>query len=108
MPATLEALSHGALLLPPDQRVALAYRLLISVETELELGADAAWEARIARRNTRVDARESLPSALDDDEDGVAEALRRDAELDADPSIGITLEQLDNQLRHTRGASEQQ
>ena len=37
----------------------------------------------------------SLPSVLDDEDEGVAEALRRDAELDADPSSSISLEQLE-------------
>jgi putative addiction module component (TIGR02574 family) len=59
MPATLDALSHDALVLPPDQRIALAYRLLVSVEPDPEPGADAAWEAEIARRITRFDAGES-------------------------------------------------
>jgi len=40
----------------------------------------------------------SLPSVLDDDDEGLAEALRRDAELDANPSSGISLEQLDQQI----------
>ncbi len=40
----------------------------------------------------------SLPPVLHDDDEGVAEALRRDAEFDADPNIGITLEQLDQQI----------
>ena len=40
----------------------------------------------------------SLPSVLHEDDEGVAEALRRAAELDADPNIGITLEQLDDQI----------
>ena len=44
----------------------------------------------------------SLPSVLHEDDEGVAEALRRDAELDADPNIGITLEQLDQQIRSRR------
>ena len=61
MPTTLDALSHDALVLPPDQRVALAYRLLVSVEPEPELGADAAWESEIARRIARFDAGESQP-----------------------------------------------
>ncbi len=61
MPATLEALSHDALVLPPDQRVTLAYRLLVSVEPEPEPGADAAWEAEIVRRIARFDAGESQP-----------------------------------------------
>jgi len=59
MPATLDALSHDALVLPPDQRVSLAYRLLASVELDPEPGADAAWEAEIASRIARFDAGES-------------------------------------------------
>ena len=37
---------------------------------------------------------DSLPAVLADDDDGVAEALRRDAEMDQDPGAGMTLEQL--------------
>jgi len=59
MSATLDALSCDALVLPPDQRVALAYRLLVSVEPEPEPGADAAWEAEIAQRIARFDAGQS-------------------------------------------------
>ena len=36
----------------------------------------------------------SLPAVLADEDEGVAEALRRDAELERDPSQAITLEQL--------------
>jgi putative addiction module component (TIGR02574 family) len=36
----------------------------------------------------------SLPPAFEDDDDGLAEALRRDAEMDADPSMCITLDEL--------------
>jgi putative addiction module component (TIGR02574 family) len=36
----------------------------------------------------------SLPAVLADKDEGIAEALRRDAELERDPSTGITLEQL--------------
>ena len=59
MPATLDALSHDALVLPTDQRVALAYRLLVSVEPVPEPGADAAWDDEIVRRIARFDAGES-------------------------------------------------
>lgn len=38
MPPTLDALAHDALILPPDERVALAYRLLVSVEPGPEPG----------------------------------------------------------------------
>ena len=37
---------------------------------------------------------ESLPALLHDDDEGLAEAHRRDAEMDNDPSIGLTTEQL--------------
>ena len=59
MSATLDALAHDALVLPPDQRMALAYRLLVSVEPEPEPGPDAAWEAEIAQRIARFDAGQS-------------------------------------------------
>ena len=61
MSATLEDLSQDALVLPEDQRVALAYRLLVSVEPKPEPGADAAWEAELAARIGRFEAGESRP-----------------------------------------------
>jgi len=45
---------------------------------------------------------QSLSSVLHDDDEGVAEALRRDAELDANPDSGITIYQLDHQIRARR------
>ena len=36
----------------------------------------------------------SLPPVLYDEDDGIAEAIRREAEMDADPSMCITLEEL--------------
>ena len=59
MSAALDALSQEALSLPTDQRLALARRLLDSVDLEPEPGAEAAWEAEIARRIARFDAGES-------------------------------------------------
>lgn len=44
----------------------------------------------------------SLPSVLHDKDDGIAEALRRDAELDANPDAAVTLEQLDQQISARR------
>lgn len=41
------------------------------------------------------------PIAFDDDE-GVAEALRRDAELDANPSVAMSLGDLDLQIQQRR------
>jgi len=49
-----------------------------------------------------VDRLESLPSPLHDDDDGIAEAVARDAALDQDPASGITLEQLDEQVARPR------
>jgi putative addiction module component (TIGR02574 family) len=40
----------------------------------------------------------SLPPVLHDADEGIAEALRRDAELEANPSLGLSLEQLDAQI----------
>ncbi len=41
---------------------------------------------------------QSLPAVLHEEDDGLAEALRRDAELDADPSMGMTLQELKQSL----------
>ncbi len=41
---------------------------------------------------------QSLPSVLHDEDEGIAEALRRDAEFDADSEAGISLEQLDQRI----------
>jgi hypothetical protein len=39
---------------------------------------------------------ESLPGVLWDEDEGIAEALRRDAEMNANPEQGISLAQLDS------------
>jgi hypothetical protein len=44
----------------------------------------------------------SLPSVLYDEDEGIAEALRRDAELDANPSSGVSLKQLNGQIERRR------
>ena len=63
MPATLDAVAHDALILPPDQRLALARQLLASVDLEPEPGAEAAWEAEIVRRIARFKAAAIAPRA---------------------------------------------
>jgi putative addiction module component (TIGR02574 family) len=44
----------------------------------------------------------SLPPVLHDEDEGIAEALRRDAELEANPVGGLSLEQLDRQVERRR------
>ena len=44
----------------------------------------------------------SLPSVLHDEDEGIAEALRRDAELDAEASSVIPLKELDEQIERRR------
>ncbi|HAF15856.1 MAG TPA: addiction module protein [Blastocatellia bacterium] len=45
----------------------------------------------------------SLPRILSDEDEGVAEALRRDAEIEADPAQTISLAQLDSHIQSWRG-----
>jgi len=45
-----------------------------------------------------TDLLQTLPGVLSDDDEGLAEALRRDAELDADPSTGIEWAALKKEL----------
>ena len=46
---------------------------------------------------------DSLPPILSDGDQGVAEAQRRDAEIEADPSQSISLAELDSQIQGRRG-----
>ena len=46
---------------------------------------------------------ESLPGVLSDEDEGIAEALRRDAELEANPDRAISPAQLDAQIKSRRG-----
>jgi hypothetical protein len=71
--ATITEIEQLALDLPEDQRAILAAHLL-----------------------------GSLPSVLHDEDEGIAEALRRDGELDANPALGLSLEQLDEQIKGRR------
>ena len=44
----------------------------------------------------------SLPSVLHDEDEGVAEALRRDAEFEVNPSLGMSLEELNQRIERRR------
>jgi putative addiction module component (TIGR02574 family) len=54
------------------------------------------------RAKLAADLLDSLPGVLADEDEGIAEALRRDAEIDSDPSQAITLAQLDSQIQNRR------
>ena len=71
--ATISEIEKLALALPEQQRAILAASLL-----------------------------ESLPGVLSEEDEGIAEALRRNAEIDADPEQAISLTQLDSQIRRRR------
>jgi putative addiction module component (TIGR02574 family) len=67
---TSSEVEQEAMRLPEAQRATLAWRLL-----------------------------DSLPAVLSETDEGVAEALRRDAELERDPAAGLTLDQLRRALK---------
>jgi len=46
---------------------------------------------------------ESLPGVLSDEDEGVAEALRRDAEIDRGGAKAISLSELDSHIQDRRG-----
>lgn len=73
MVAAVEELEKQILELPEEQRALLAASIL-----------------------------DSLPGILSDQDEGVAEALRRDAELDAHPEQALSLEQLDRSIHNRR------
>ena len=69
MVAILETVSRDARILPPDQRLQLAHRLLESVDregaAEAVIKAEEAWDGEIARRLARHDVGETkaIPAA---------------------------------------------
>ena len=72
--ATILEIEKLALTLPEKQRATLAANLL-----------------------------DSLSGVLSDEDEGLAEALRRDSELDANPHEAISLASLDEQIKSRRG-----
>ena len=54
------------------------------------------------RAKLAADLLDSLPGVLSDEDEGVAEALRRDAEIERDPKQTVTLAQLDSQIQSRR------
>jgi hypothetical protein len=52
---SIEDLASEAALLPKDQRFTLAYRILSSVEPEVEAAIEAEWDLEIRKRIDRFD-----------------------------------------------------
>ena len=44
----------------------------------------------------------SLPPVLYDEDEGIAEALQRDADFEANPDLGISLKELDQKIERRR------
>ena len=55
------------------------------------------------RAKLAADLLDSLPGVLSDEDEGVAEALRRDAEIEVNSGQTISLTQLDSQIQNRRG-----
>ena len=58
MSESVDTIVAEAVLLPPDQRLTLAYKILTSVEPEPCLETDAEWDREIRERMARYDAGE--------------------------------------------------
>jgi hypothetical protein len=65
---------------------------------ELALGLSEAQRAVLATHLLG-----SLPAVLHDEDEGLGEALRRDAELTVNPVSGLSLDQLDQRIADRRG-----
>ena len=76
------------------------YTLPMSTITEVEkLALDLSETDRALLAAHLLD---SLPAVLHDKDGGIAEALRRDAEIDANAKSGMSLEQVDAQVAQRR------
>ncbi len=70
------------------------------MDTPLEIEKLALGLPERQRATLAANLLESLPAILSDE--GVAEALRRDAELEADPAEAISLAELDSHIQTRR------
>jgi len=70
---------------------------MATIVEKLALGLPDSERAVLAAHLLR-----SLPSVLHDEDEGVKEALLRDAEFDANPEVGITLDPLNQQIAARR------
>ena len=73
----------------------------MSTIIEIEkLALDLSEEERATLAANLLD---SLPGILSEEDDGVAEALRRNAEIEANADEAISLTELDSQVKDRRG-----
>jgi putative addiction module component (TIGR02574 family) len=88
----------GALLLPHLSRM---YPSNMSTIIEIEkLALDLSEKERATLAANLLD---SLPGILSEEDEGVAEALRRNAEIEGNSSAAISLTELDSQIKDRRG-----
>jgi len=74
---SLDSIASEALLLPKDQRLTLAHRILTSVEVDAEPGADAAGDDEIRERIRKYDAGQTTPIPGSDVFDALDKRLAR-------------------------------
>ena len=77
-----------------------SYPLFMSTIVEVEKLGLALTDQESARLAANL--LDSLPGVLSDEDEGVAEALRRDAEMEIDPAQAISLAELDSQIQGRR------
>lgn len=94
------SLSFGLIvsLLPGDLRT--TFLLMATIEDVQRLALDL---PESQRATLAADLLGSLSPVLHEEDEGVTEALRRDAELDANPAIEIGLEEFDRRVQGRRG-----
>lgn len=67
-----------------------------------EIEESALKLSEVQRAKLAAQLLESLPPIIAEEDEGIAEALRRDAELQADPSQAMSLEELDASITQRR------
>lgn len=96
--AHLSTSSRFTLLLP---HLSQSYPSVMSTIVEIQkLALDLTEKERATLAANLLD---SLPGILSDEDEGIAEALRRDAEIKADPAKAISLAELDSRIQGRRG-----
>jgi hypothetical protein len=82
--------------------VVMSRKIIVEVMSLQEIEQSALKLTETERAKLAAQLLHSLPPVLAEDDDGVAEALRRDAELDHDPNKEMTLNDLDARIEQRR------